>query len=602
MEYTETREEITAKVKDQSDIVQIIGECVELKKSGIRYLGLCPFHGEKTPSFSVHSGQQFFYCFGCGESGDVFSFMMKYYNLDFPNAVKELARRYQIELPERTVSPVEQKQKQLRQLLFEVNKKAARAFSDFLTHSQKSGQARAYLEKRGIPNGIQAKYGLGYAPSVEAEGWDFLQKKLSAKEIEAAGITGLLVKKETGGWYDRFRDRIMFPIQDVRGRVCGFGGRIVGDGQPKYMNSPESQVFNKGQSLLGLYQQQDTIRKKNRVVLVEGNFDLISLVVHGCENVVAPLGTALTQAQIRLLHRYSEEAILLFDGDEAGLKAAERSVPLFFAEKVRARVALLPGGHDPDTFVQEHGLSSLQDLLDGAEALPEFVLDQLIKKHGLGLDGKSRIVEALRPLVRAAASTLQRSVVIAHFSEKLAIPVEQLAASLSGDIKGSPPPVSVKGPPQPTETFRPLSSAQNHLVRYMLLNSSEFLRLEEAGLRDALAGGIGEVIFLQMKLLLQDKQDIEPEEILSHLPEGGERVLVTELLLKASSIEFNDIGSDARPGESEEVICWLKREQLQKRSGRIVREITLAQEKNDFLTLQQLLREKQDIERELRNS
>ncbi|MCP3932457.1 MAG: DNA primase, partial [Bacteroidetes bacterium] len=192
MEYTETREEITAKVKDQSDIVQIVGECVELKKSGIRYLGLCPFHGEKTPSFSVHSGQQFFYCFGCGESGDVFSFMMKYYNLDFPNAVKELARRYQIELPERTVSPGEQKQKQLRQLLFEVNKKAARAFSDFLIHSHKSGQARAYLEKRGIPKSIQAKYGLGYAPSVETEGWDFLQKKLSVKEIEAAEIAGLL--------------------------------------------------------------------------------------------------------------------------------------------------------------------------------------------------------------------------------------------------------------------------------------------------------------------------------------------------------------------------------------------------------------------------
>ena len=289
----EFRDDITARIKEESDIVQVVGECVDLKKSGTRFLGLCPFHGEKTPSFSVHSGQQFFHCFGCGESGDVFTFVMKYYGLDFPDAIKLLAGKYNIELPERRRSPEEELRAKKKEQLFAVNEKAASIYSGYLLESTGAKAAKAYLQKRGVTEDILTRFRIGYAPAVEVEGWNYLGGRFSGAESKAATEAGLLVARENGGTYDRFRDRIVFPIADISGRICGFGGRIVGEGQPKYLNSPESPVFNKSNLLLGLYQQKEDIRRNNEAVLVEGNFDLISLVAAGCTNVVAPLGTAL---------------------------------------------------------------------------------------------------------------------------------------------------------------------------------------------------------------------------------------------------------------------------------------------------------------------
>ena len=287
-----------------------------------------------------------------------------------------------------------------------------------------------YLLKRGVGADLQASFRIGYAPSVEVEGWNFLGGRLSGADQKNAILAGLLVEKENGGSYDRFRDRILFPIMDISGRVCGFGGRIIGEGQPKYLNSPESEVFSKSRLLLGLYQQKEAIRRQNEVVLVEGNFDLISLVGHGCAHVAAPLGTALTREQLRLVKRFADKVTLLFDGDAAGMKAAERAVPLFLAEQISGRVAFLPEGHDPDTFVREKGLAELNRLLAQAVSLPEFALDRMIQEHGLTLDGKSRIVEALRPLVAAAASPLQRSVFVSHFAEKLGMAPGQLDTHL----------------------------------------------------------------------------------------------------------------------------------------------------------------------------
>lgn len=596
------REDITALIKERADIVQIIGECVELKKSGARYLGLCPFHGEKTPSFSVHSGQQFFHCFGCGESGDVFSFMMKYHNLDFPAALKELARRYHVELPERPMSEKERKQNTLKKIMFEVNQKAVKLYRDYLCDPVRGKIARDYLADRAIPQRVQEHFSIGYAPAVEATGWDYLRKQLNTLETEAAEAAGLLVKKEKGGFYDRFRDRVMFPIRDVNGRVLGFGGRIIGEGQPKYLNSPESLVFTKGSALLGLFEQRDAIRRTNQAVLVEGNFDLISLVVHGCENVVAPLGTALTRAQVRLLKRFAQEAVLLFDGDDAGRKAAIRCVPYFFGEQLKGRVAILPKGHDPDTFVQEQGVEELNRLIAEAQELPEFVLGELIQEHGMGLDGKSRIVEELRPLVKAASSSLQRSVVISHFSEKLGISVEDLTTSLAGEMSlkhhEAPPEPVASAVEKKVEVVKPLSSQQKKLVGFMLMNPGVFQQLEEVGIRENLAGGIGEIIFLQMKNMLTRAEEFHPEEILPHLSEGAERKVVSEFLLDASATDavLGDEGIDA---EQQELIAWLKRERLQNRSKKLTQEIAVAQSSGDFSLVEELLREKQTLARQL---
>ncbi len=602
MKFTETRQDITAAVKEQTDIVKVIGEYVELKRSGVRYLGLCPFHGEKTPSFSVHSAQQFFHCFGCHESGDVFSFMMKYHNHDFPTALKQLAERCNIELPQKPLSLEDKKKESQRKLMYSVTRKVAGIYQKYLLENRNAHPARQYLQKRGIPAEIQDRFGLGYAPSKDIVGWDFLEKQLSPEERVIAEQVGLLVKNDRGGRYDRFRDRVLFPIYDVKGVICGFGGRIIGEGQPKYMNSPESPIFNKSRTLLGLFQQNKEIRQSRQVVIVEGNFDMVSMVVHGCPNVVAPLGTALTIAQVRILSKYAQEGVLLFDGDEAGVKAALRAAPHFLAEKMPAKVALLPKGHDPDSFIREKGLAEMTALLQQAEELPEFVLSQLIKEHGLSLEGKSAIVEKLKPLVSAAASPLQRSVVIAHFGEKLGISSDQLEVSLKDEKVRSVAhqPDIVTSQPQEQQMVGPLTAAQKRLLEFMVMNPADFKALEEAGVRQSLQGGIGEIVFLQMKMMLQDGAEVQPEEILSALPDGAERSVVADMLLNASQLDsIQDDDNEEKNTELKELVEWLELKKMHSISESLSERIKEAQQNNDFSSLVNLLQEKQRVEIEI---
>lgn len=594
----EFRDDITARIKEESDIVQVIGECVDLKKSGTRFLGLCPFHGEKTPSFSVHSGQQFFYCFGCGESGDVFTFVMKYYGLDFHDAVKKLAGRCHIELPERHRSQEEQLRAKKKEQLFKANEKAAMIYNRYLRESAGAHAATAYLQKRGVSEDILTRFRIGYAPAVEVEGWNYLGGLFSGPESQAAIEAGLLVERETGGTYDRFRDRIVFPIADISGRICGFGGRIVGEGQPKYLNSPESPVFNKGNLLLGLYQQKEDIRRNNEAVLVEGNFDLISLVAAGCTNVVAPLGTALTREQLRLIKRFAERVTLLFDGDTAGAKAAVRGVPLFLAEQVAGRVALLPEGHDPDTFIREKGLAPLLQLLKQAESLPEFVLNRFIAEFGLTLDGKRRIVEELQPLVKAAVSPLQRSVFVAHFAEKLGIPPDQLDGHLDSAFSNRDvaPVIPVKK--RNDERMVPLSIPQRQLVEFMILHPRFFLQLEEGGIREFLEDSVGEILFLQLKSLLVKKSDAEPEELLTVLSEGAERSLVANLLQRAP-LRSQELSEDHCREECGNLLEFLRKNRLKKSSEELMARMQRAQQDGDVGLLQELMVKKMEITRKL---
>jgi len=594
----ESRDDITARIKEEADIVQIVGECVELKRSGTRYLGLCPFHGEKTPSFSVHSGQQFFHCFGCGESGDVFSFMMKYHSLDFPDAVKTLANRYHIELPERRRTKEEELRAQRKELLFAVNEKAAKIYSQYLKEAAGAKAAKNYLLKRGVTEDILSRFRIGYAPAVELEGWNYLGGRFSGTELKRAIEAGLLVEKEKGGTYDRFRDRIVFPISDLSGRVCGFGGRIVGEGQPKYLNSSESLVFNKSKLLLGLYQQKEDIRRSNEAVLVEGNFDLISLVAGGCKNVVAPLGTALTREQLRLIKRFAERVTLLFDGDVAGAKAAVRGVPLFLAEQITGRVALLPDGHDPDTFIRENGLTALNKLLEQAESLPEFVLNRLVQEYGLTLDGKRRIVEELRPLVKAAVSPLQRSVFISHFAEKLGMGMEQFSGHLDAPLLNSRPSPVASVKKNREERIIPLSIPQRQLVEFMILQPQFFSGLEDGGIRECLAGGVGEVLFLQLKGLLAQNPDAEPEELLTLLPGGVERTLVADLLLRAPDNSQEDNGDEPRE-EFADLLDYLKKYHLKKSSDELMKRMQRAEQDGDSGLLLELMMEKVEITNKL---
>lgn len=600
MVVQESRDDVTALVKERADIVQIIGECVELKRSGVRFLGRCPFHGEKTASFSVHAGQQFYHCFGCGESGDVFSFMMKYYNLDFPSAVKELAKRYHVTLPERRQSKEDELRAQKSQQIFVVNEKSATIFSNYLHEAPEARVAREYLTRRGVDEELQSRFRIGYAPAAEAAGWNFLGSQLAKEELATAVEAGLLVEKDKGGSYDRFRDRILFPISDISGRVCGFGGRIVGEGQPKYLNSPESLVFSKGKLLLGLYQQKEFIRRQNHAILVEGNFDLISLAAFGCNNVAAPLGTALTREQLRLLKRFAEKVTLLFDGDTAGRKAAVRAVPLFLAEQIPGRVAFLPGGHDPDTFVKEKGLEELKALLDQAVALPEFALDEMINRHGLSLDGKTRIIEELRPLIAAAVSPLQRTLFVAHFAEKLGLAAGQLDAGLEPAVEVRPEPQNQPEQFARKEPKAPLSMAQRQLIEFMILQPQCFSQLAEGGLRESLVGGIGEILFLQLETLLKNKPLAEPEDLLTCLPEGAERSLVADLLLRASAGKSE--GSEGNVAEGmNDLLDYLHKFRLRKQSDDLLQRIQGAESAGDHQLLERLMTEKNEITRKFHN-
>ncbi len=598
MGYSNLNDDLPARIKEQADIVQVIGECVELKRAGVRFLGCCPFHNEKTPSFSVHPGQQFYHCFGCGASGDVFEFQMKYHNLDFPTAMKELARRYNVDIPERPQSPQEREKNQKRKLMYAVNEKAVEIYRRTLVKSSQADGARKYLEKRKIPPATQELFGLGYAPSPESGGWNFLGAQLSKEEQKAAVEVGLLVEKESGGTYDRFRDRVLFPIYDRRGRVIGFGGRIIGEGQPKYMNSPESLIFNKSASLLGLYQQGDEIRRRKQAILVEGNFDLVSLVVHGCPNVVAPLGTALTTQQLKLLKSFSDECILLFDGDAAGVKAAMRAVPLFLSEQVAGKVALLPAEHDPDTFVQEEGLNALNALLEHALPLPEFALQQLVDEYGLTLDGKTKIIAELQPLIKAATSTLQRSLMLSHFSKTIGISAEELGASMPRIESPIPLPVEERVRERPPERLIPLSPSQKRLVTHMVLYPDSAPALEKAGLRECLGGTIGEVLLLQLLVLLKQPGGVEPEELLGKLPKGGERVLVSDILLKSSPGD-SDLGYQGTDKELQELLTWLERERLLRESKELLDKIRKCASQNNQEELEQLVLTKVGVDNRL---
>ncbi len=595
----EFNNDLPARIKEQADIVQVIGECVELKRAGVRFLGRCPFHNEKTPSFSVHPGQQFFHCFGCGASGDVFEFQMKYHNLDFPTAMKELARRYNVEIPERPQSPEERKKSRKRKAMYAVNEKAASIFRKTLLSSSQAKAARKYLMERQIPKDVQERFTLGYAPSPETAGWNFLGSQLNGEEQRAAIDTGLLVTKENGGTYDRFRDRVLFPIYDRRGRVIGFGGRIIGEGQPKYMNSPESLIFNKSASLLGLYQQGDAIRRRKQAIIVEGNFDLVSLVVHDCPNVVAPLGTALTTQQLKMLKGYGDECVLLFDGDVAGVKAAMRSVPLFLSEQVAGKVALLPTGHDPDTYVREEGLEALNNLLAQALPLPEFALQQLVDEHGTTLDGKRKIIDALQPLIKAARSKLQRTLMLSHFSETIGIAMEELDASMPHVVESPPPPVEHEHP-LPGERLAPLSASQKRLVSHMVLYPASLKELEEAGLRKCLCGTVGEVLLLQLLALLEQSGDVEPEELLDILPQGGERVLVSDILLNSSSTG-NGLSYQGTKAELKELLLWIEKDGLEEESRVLEAEIARCGRQDNQKELLRLVTRKNDVNNRLQS-
>jgi DNA primase len=451
-------EEKINEVRQRASIVEVVSDLVSLKKSGKNYLGLCPFHSERTPSFTVNEEKGIFHCFGCGAGGNVFSFLMRTGQMTFPEAVRAVAKRYQVTLPTRELSEEEKRRRSLHSKLYEVNEAACEYFHRVLTSQREGEEGRRYLAQRGLSEETIREHRLGFAPAP----WDSLVLHFQKRGVplNLAETLGLILPRKEGamapgraGHFDRFRRRVMFPIISEGGRILGFGGRIVAEGQaegeipsPKYMNSPESPVYSKGQSLYGLNAAKGFIREKGSALIVEGYMDLLSLCQAGFRNVVASLGTALTSSQLGLLNRYATEAVLIFDGDESGQKATRRSLELFLQEGLSARVVSLPGGADPDNFIRREKGAAFEKLLAEASPLVEFLFDQALRRHRPeSVEGKVRIVREMIPALGRLRDPLERNLYIERIALRLGLKESQIRDQLRGQEPPGPGPRA--GPP-----------------------------------------------------------------------------------------------------------------------------------------------------------
>ena len=427
-------EDVVAHIRSAANIVDVISEYVALRKTGKNFIGLCPFHADKKPSFTVSEEKQIFHCFGCGQGGNVFSFLIHYNNLSFPEAVGFLARKYGIEIPTRKMSATQKKELEEKERLFKINKEAADYFMGILSQPASGKRAREYLNKRQMTPEVTHRFMLGYAP----QSWTALTQYFSRRGVPPNDLqkAGLVIAKN-GRYYDRFRDRIIFPIVDVHNVVLGFGGRCLDDSLPKYLNSPDTPVYHKSRTVYGLHIAKEACRQSGSVFIVEGYFDLLALHCHGIQNVVATLGTALTRNHVRIMKGYAPQMILVFDSDEAGIKAAERSLPLFLEEKVDARILILPEGKDPDSYVLQVGSDGFLKATEKALGVMPFLIACAIKEYGLSLEGKVRIIEALKGPLGSLLDSVSRAVYIRDLAERLDIDesaiLEQVRASATKD-------------------------------------------------------------------------------------------------------------------------------------------------------------------------
>ena len=426
-------DDMVEEVRSRADIVDVVGESVQLKKAGREYKANCPFHEERTPSFYVVPDKGFFKCFGCGKSGDVFSFVMERQGLDFVEAVKHVAARSGVEVREVNRS---QEEDDPKRPFYEINGFAREWFSSQLTGEAGGSKARAYLQSRGISPEVCERFGLGYAP----DEWRAFREAAAAHGFEEQLMldVGLLGTSERSSEpYDRFRGRIIFPIEGLSGQVIAFGGRILeGDGKdaPKYLNSPESPVYHKGRNLYGLSWGRHAIRRQEKALVVEGYMDVVALAAHGFDHVVAPLGTALTEEQAKLLGRYCTRVLLLFDSDSAGLKASFRAADVLLAEALHPAVVTLPPGEDPDTLVRSQGADVLQGHLDDAVDVLDRKLQILDEKNYFSSIERTRsAVDRLLPTIRAAADPALRDIYVAKVADRTGVRRETLEAEIERD-------------------------------------------------------------------------------------------------------------------------------------------------------------------------
>ncbi len=572
------------------DIVDVIDSRVPLRRAGKDFKACCPFHEEKTPSFTVSQDKQFYHCFGCGAHGSAIGFLMEYERLSFPEAVEDLAARAGMTVPRDAHSPkLPQAQPDELAGASDILLRADRYYRRQLREHPQAQEAVTYLKGRGLTGEIAAEFGLGYAP----DGWDNVVRALGqdATSQQALLTAGLAVKRDNGGFYDRFRHRVMFPIHDYRGRIVGFGGRVLDQGEPKYLNSPETPLFHKGRELYGLFRARDAIRRENRALVVEGYMDVVALAQYGFDYAVATLGTATTRDHLERLFRFVPEVVFCFDGDRAGREAAWRALgnalPVLH-EGRQISFLFLPEGEDPDSLVRKEGLTAFTERLTGALSLPDYLFQTLVGQVDLTrLDGRARLVELARPLLSNVAQGALRELMLARLADLSRLPLEKLSKLVDSPREPQGNPVGRKG-------VRP-STAMPSLVQNavaLLLQHPQLGRLVGDPEVFLVSDGPGIPLLVAIMRLLNAQPDLKTGSIIEHFRDSEYQRHIGRLAAREHPMHQQNVEA-----EFTDLLWQLRREANSQQIERLSSKELQSLSPEEKAELQRLLDEKRDFER-----
>lgn len=587
-------EEFLSAVQQRLDIVDVVGSYVSLKKQGRNLTGLCPFHNEKTPSFSVSPEKQIFYCFGCHKGGNALKFLMEIEGLSFPEAVEKAAGMVGLEMPREQSTPQENAEMQRRRQYFKMMSEAASWYQQQLW-SDAGRQARQYLEGRGLTAEPVQRFGLGLS-----EGWDGAVKHLLGMGYELAAVeeTGIVSRREGGnGFFDKFHHRLIFPIFDYRGQVVAFGGRIMDSqsNQPKYLNSPETRFFHKSQNLYGLFQAAASIRRQDEAVLMEGYMDVIAAHQFGVDNAVASLGTAFNIEHAKLLKRYTTRVLLSYDGDSAGMNAADKVIDILHEAGFTVRLLTIPEGLDPDEFLRKYGKIAWDKLArERAADFWQYKLNKALRENDVSaVPGKVSVVNALKPYLNACDDPVELESVVNLLAKAVSVAPETIYADLRSKTRvsalqqgaGSRSQENTKSAAKPAA----VPKVQANLLLFMLYDKEIYEKtLSELGENFLESAPLQELLSLVQNI--KDKYDWQPATLFSYLPEGE----AYQLLLRMAQV---DIDKKRLPALADGCIRAIKIEGLQKKLALLREELEGADVKRSA----ELLREISGLELEIRN-
>ena len=526
------------RVKQQADIVRVIGEYVQLKKAGQNFRGLCPFHSEKSPSFNVHPTKQIYHCFGCGVGGDVFKFVMEMEKCSFPESIRVVAEKCGIAVPQpRERSPEERKENQQRAALVEMHRVAQTFFTKQLEGTAEGKVARAYLEDRGLEKTAIDQFGIGYAPS----GGDLLLRSLKQKYPEMLLVeSGLVSRDQSGRMFDRFRRRITFPIANESGKIVAFGCRALGDDMPKYLNSPETPIYSKSNVLYHLDRAKEALRRSDFAVLVEGYMDAIAVARAGISNVVASCGTSLAEPQIKLLARFTRRVIVNYDPDTAGQTATERSISLLLEQDFEVRVLALPGKADPDKFIREQGADAYIKVLKEAPPYVDYLIARARRMDLTTGEGKRSAVNFLLPYVQKIPNRLLRSEWATRISQQLRLDEPVLRAALSKAAAERRSEVKI----QPELIGRAAKPVERRLIRMLVEGEGFRHELAQRIQQDQLHLGLEtEKVLTALVAANLSGQPVQASEVAATLEERDRRMLFEILFEESSDLTWEEAES-----------------------------------------------------------